>query len=216
MNIKHLAVATLAVAASSAIAAPYNYTVWTASSSSSATGTVGGAGVTFTGPLDGILSNTQNPYYAAYPGDYTSSTVSNAPAVSDNFIQLQGGNQNTYSLTFTKPVNNLVISVLSLGAGGPAEFDFNKSFSILSQGPDQWGGSNTSLSIVGNNLVGSEGSGSILFSGSTTTLSWTLPTLEYWYGFTAATPVATPEPSSIAIFGVGALGLLIRRKRQSR
>jgi hypothetical protein len=217
MNTKYLVVATFATFATSALAAPYNYAAWASSTSSSAVGTVGTDAVTFSGPLSGLLTNYAGGYYDDFPSDYISSTVSNAPATTDNFIQLVGGpGTGTYTLTLTTPVNNLVVSVLSLGGGSSAQFNFDKSFTILSQGPDQWGGSNTSLTQSGDDLVGTEGSGSILFAGSTQTLTWTLPTAENWYGFTVAAPAAVPEPSSIAILGVGALGLLIRRKRTPR
>ena len=78
-------------------------------------------------------------------------------------FQLTGGNSDTYSVTFATPVNNLVVSILSLGqSGDPTAFDFTKSFSILSQGTDYWGGNAHALSMVGDSLIGIEGSGSIL------------------------------------------------------
>ena len=61
-------------------------------------------------------------------------------------------------------------------------------------------------------MFGAEGNGVIQFSGSFTSITFTTPDYENWYGFTVGE--ATPEPSSLILLGSGllALGLLTRRQ----
>ena len=58
-------------------------------------------------------------------------------------------------------------------------------------------------------MIGNEGSGAIVFNGTYSTFSWTVPTPEYWHGFTfgiktteAIVQAETPEPGSVALLGI--------------
>jgi hypothetical protein len=114
---------------------------------------------------------------------------------------------------------NPVLAIWSLGApGSQASFNFTSSepFALEAGGPSaEFGG--TSITVSGNNVLGSEGNGIIQFVGMFDQLTWTNPTFEDYYAFTVGlaggiTP-AIPEPATflIAGLGLGLIGLLRRR-----
>ena len=115
-----------------------------------------------------------------------------------------------------------------------AQFDFiNAMPMFVSGGPNaEYGGS--SITISGNNVFGREGNGTVQFIGSFTSLSWTNPVEEFWYGFDVgiagvggcgcnggggggAGGSGVPEPSTLALFTIAlvpvAAGLWRRRRR---
>ncbi len=96
-----------------------------------------------------------------------------------------------------------------------AQFVFNQAFTIQSGGPNaEYGGA--TITAVGNTISGLEGNGVIQFNGSLTSISWTNPVAENWYGFTVGVPVAAiPEPETYALL-LGGLALLGARARRRR
>jgi len=138
-------------------------------------------------------------------------------------IRLIGGNDSvTDTILFSAPVLNPVMAIWSLGqTGDQAEFDFSKSlvFSIVTGGPtDQYHGG--SITQLNNNISGVEGNGTIQFSGLITSISWTTPVAEDWYGFAVGTAgvSAVPEPSTWAMMILGFMGvgfMAYRRKGRS-
>lgn len=211
-----------------AAAASINYADWTAASPGSVTGNIGSIGLTYTGDLAGAQINNVGfnfwsfsspaPYfngaYNAYSG------VANMPTTSD-IVRLAAavgpGNPNT--VTFSQPVTDPIMLVLSMGQPGNyfVSYSFDQPFSILSSGTGYWGGSPLgSLTASGNTLTGLEGHGAIQFKGTFSSLSWTVDNAENWHGFTLGltTPSGVPDGgASIAFVGAALAGLSLLRRR---
>jgi len=153
--------------------------------------------------------NTWGPEYA-----FTSSTVSNLPNNGDQ-IGILGNGINTAKLSFSSPVSGLVMDIFSLGTwyGYQSEtWTFDQPFTVLSQ---QSGGNNHPFSVYGNSLSGVEATGMIAFTGTFSSLSWTIynPDLATFTVGTLQT-TAVPEPSTYALFGIGALALIVAYRRK--
>ncbi len=210
------------MATSGAQAATITWTQWTSGvsgSPGSATGTLAlspDITVGFSGKTGGLVSN--------YPSWGPSSTyadgaiVDNAPPKAGNIVYLTGGDSTVQTLTFSAPVVNPIMSIWSLGQGGiKASFNFNDATPVLVAGgrSNEYGGS--SITVSGNNVYGNEGNGTVEFIGTYSSLSWTNPTYEGWYGFTVGvTAAAVPEPQSLPllILGLGGVALGLLRRRQ--
>lgn len=163
------------------------------------------------------------------PADpYISDAVENAPPGSD-ILALVGGENQTYRITFSEPVEDPIMAVLSLGPGG-IEYDFDRPFDIVSQGTGFWGGDDKSLTALpGDVLRGDEGHGTIAFSGTFDSLTWTVPEPETWHGVTmgirttqelavgSGNNAVTPEPNGIllAFPALMLVGLTSRRRRKN-
>lgn len=118
---------------------------------------------------------------------YVSTEVPNAPPPCD-LLALSGGNDTIYRVNLSKPIRDPIMSIVSLGSSwNYTTYDFDSPFTILSQGTGYFGGDATRLvQLPGNVLRGNEGHGTIKFLGTFSTFSWTVPTNEYWHGFTFA------------------------------
>jgi hypothetical protein len=116
---------------------------------------------------------------------YISTEVPNAPPGCD-ILALQGGQNQIYRLTLSEAIRDPLMAIVSLGSGSiPTTYDFDSPFTIVSQGTGYWGGTSTSLQqLDGDVLRGTEGHGTIRFLGTFSTFSWTVPTPEYWHGYT--------------------------------
>jgi hypothetical protein len=116
---------------------------------------------------------------------FISAEVENAPPDSD-ILQLQGGQNETYTVTLSEPIKDPIMAILSLGQFAvPTTYDFDSPFVIVSQGVGYFGGSATALRTLPDDVLeGSEGHGTIKFTGTFETFSWTVPTPEAWHGFT--------------------------------
>ncbi|HWR16728.1 MAG TPA: PEP-CTERM sorting domain-containing protein [Terriglobales bacterium] len=201
-----------------------NWTQWsntftTSASAGSASGTSGSISVGYSGELESLLFN----YPSWGPAStFSGGTISNAPPSSGGIVKLFGGNgQVVNTITFSQAVTNPVMAIWSLGQGGVnAQFLFGSSepFTVQSGGgSNEYGG----LSIVscsgGTTICGVEGNGTIQFNGTFSSISWTNPVFENWYGFTVGTFAPTtsvPEPASLLLLAAGLGGLpLLRKKR---
>lgn len=117
---------------------------------------------------------------------YISDDVPNAPPDSD-IIQLSGGNNDRYTITFSESVKDPIMPVLSLGqAGNAITYNFDREFEVVSTGRGYYGDGPFFVKPESGNmvLVGEEGHGTIRFIGTFSTLSWTVPTPEVWHGIT--------------------------------
>ena len=210
-------------AASSALADPVSWSQWsnvvTGNTSGSASASFAAAGVTATykGEIQAFIAN-----YPTYTptGTFSGGTVDNAPPSANGILQIFGGTAaGTNTITFSQAVLNPVIAIWSLGQPGNyvAQFNFDKAFTIQAGGANgEYGGS--SIYSVGNIVYGAEGNGVIQFTGSVTSISWTNPVFENWYGFTVGVPItAVPEPETYALMlaGLGALGFIMRRRKNA-
>ncbi|MCE9560286.1 MAG: PEP-CTERM sorting domain-containing protein [Armatimonadetes bacterium] len=202
-----------------AMAVPYSYVRWnsiTNGASGSATGTITlpdstTVGVTYSGEVRSGQTSAQGIFYWNIPTTYQSALIDNAPTTKD-IITMVGGNSNVKTLTFSRPVTNLAMDILSFGrAGRPVSYTFNHDFSIQNNGPGYWGNGPLGQSSP-NTLTGSEGHGVIMFADTMTSLSWTAPVSEDWYGFTVGVAGAVPEPSSLLALA-GSM-LILRRRRK--
>lgn len=127
-------------------------------------------------------SHTDNQWIPDEP--YVSESVLNAPSLPDN-VFLVGGPGITYTATFSEPLKNPIMPILSLGRDNqPRDYVFDSSFSILSQGLGFWRGTETSLVQSGNTLTGSEGHGTIRFDETLSSISWEIPVAEVTHAFT--------------------------------
>jgi hypothetical protein len=171
---------------------------WTAAT----VGAQGSAQATFPGVLDGGLTLTYSgdlhnaqidgglPYWM--PGTaYTSLAVPNPPVTTDN-IMLAGGMGSVHTLTFSAPIKDPVLAVMSLGSAETTTVcQFDTPFELLSHGPSYYPEGQPLKHLPDNKLSGRESSGAIRFSGTFTTIRWTALIAEPWYGLTVGLP--TPQ-----------------------
>ena len=207
----------LSAAPASAVTTWADWTSATAGAPGSASGSLGGVAVSYSGELDSAVINGASPIWAPN-SSFTGGTVTASPSTVGDAIFLNGNFTGTNTITFASPVVNPVFAIWSLGQPGlEASFNFNATPTFEAGGPNsQFGG--LPITVSGNSVNGREGNGVVQFTGTFSSLSWT-NTFENFYGFTVglngpsgATPV--PEPSTIALVGIGlaGIGLACRRK----
>jgi hypothetical protein len=218
-----LAAAFLAVVGSATAAdAAVVWTTWTepgvqSNTAGSATGSMGGVAVGYTGEMQCVNCYVSNWSPAS---TWEGGPVTSAPP-GNSSIQLFGGGSVLDTITFSAPVVNPVLAIVSLGQGGiNASFDFSTTsgvaFSLAGGGPSaQWGG--VPLTSSGEAVFGVEGNGLVMFQGTYSSISWTNPTFENYYAFTVGSVGAVPEPSTWAMMILGFFGvgfMAYRRKSQ--
>lgn len=181
--------------------------------------------VTYTGEI--LFTQTALGGGPGYPvwdpaSTFTSSTILNAPP--EHIIALLGG-RDAYNrkivntLTFSQPVMNAILAIYSLGQTNVERgygFSNEQPFDIITSGPSSaWGGGFLSQNnfLDHTDLAGREGNGLVQFTGTFSTLSWTVTDYENWSGFTVGVPSAVPEPSTMLLFVSGLVCLASLRKR---
>lgn len=127
-----------------------------------------------------------------YPsGTFTSTNVPTVPT-NANLITQAGYVPAVakHTLTFSQPVTNIVMNVVSLGGmAGVSAYKFDQDFTVLSQNTKCTGSLNNvspitnCLTVSGRTLSGREGSGSLQFTGTYTSISWEVTVPEVYSGF---------------------------------
>lgn len=191
-----------------------------AGAAGSATGTLGGVTVTYSGQLQGLQSNYPSWNSAAF----TSPTIANAPPPGNGAIQMEGGSSYNETITFSSAITDPVFAIWSLGQSGEqAEYIFQVplgSVTLEAGGASsEYGGQ--AIGVTGSTVTGNEGNGVIQINGTFTTITFTTPEYENYYDFTVGNNVTaatlgaspTPEPGSLSLLGLGLAAVAgIRRK----
>lgn len=212
INFKTMAMGVIAAAGVvSGASAQVSWTNWTDASAGApgfASGNMDGISVRYTGEVLFAQTNGVGTNYWQPDAAYISANVPNGPGNSD-IVALVGGNQIVNTITFSQAVTDPLMAILSMGQGGLAvDYVFDANFSILSQGQGYWG-NGTLAQPEANVLRGEEGHGVIQLQGTFTSISWIVPTGEYWHGMTVG---MVPTPGSMALLGLGGV-MSIRRRR---
>ncbi|HNC52732.1 MAG TPA: PEP-CTERM sorting domain-containing protein [Accumulibacter sp.] len=217
MKLKPLAIAALLACSAGAQAAPIYWNTWSSTIAGSLAAPSGTIAVTFAGPAFGVAS----PYPSWTPSATFAdgSIIDNGPVAANGIMQLTGGTDHLNTVSFSVPVVDPVMAIWSLGQGGiDAKFVFaGLSPVFISGGPSaEYGG--VGITVAGDTVSGREANGTIQFKGTYSSISWTNPVFENWYGFNVgiAEAAAVPEPESLPLLlaGLGLLGVAARRKAQ--
>ncbi|HSI59951.1 MAG TPA: hypothetical protein VLA16_20505 [Ideonella sp.] len=168
---------------------------WTTQTGSTVTGTLtlpsGIVKVKFSGPslYFSLTAPGSSDYWVSGTPDAYAAT--GEPTGSDALAFVGGTGTQLYKVSFSKPVTNPVMAVMSLGrAGLPARYVFTQKPTLLSSGVGFYGGCTTCLKVSKKTLTGSEGHGVVQFTGSFSSISWQQPDHEYWHALTLGAPLA--------------------------
>jgi len=215
-----------------------NWVIWSGAPNSFPN-SVPGQGINYATSASGTLIDpvTLETINVTYNGEVTSNSEFNNPTGTDmfnyaaydaptvvsrpprgDFIATTGFGVRTQSLTFSKPVTNLMLALASLGSINiPSSYQFDRTAVVASFGAGKFGNGNLYMKTL-TEVEGNEGNGIVQFTGTFTTLTWYISEQENYSAFNVgiSNTSAVPEPTSLAIFGIGALGVAYRARRKSK
>lgn len=202
---------------SSLLAAPVDWNYWSSSST----------GFIFTaGPTINVTYSSADYHDVIYgiPSWNPTSTwadgtiLSNGLTQNNNVMQIFGGTSTVNTLSFSQPVIDPVLAIWSLGSvvQGSASFVFTglNPINIVGGPSAEYGGS--PLTLTGVTVSGIEGNGSIQFLGTYSSISWTNPQFEDYYGFNVGILGVIPEPGSLLLASLLGAWLLGKSRIRSK
>lgn len=164
-----------------------------------------------------------NSYWSSRNFNGTTYISANVPTLPPNGdrIAVAGNGIPIQTLNFAQPVSNIVMNIWSLGNPSTlGSWVFNQPFTILSQNAGQYSSAPYALRSAANNtLNGYEGSGTLQFTGTFSSLSWQVVNPEVYavwnIGVTSASVNPIPEPGTWAAAAllVGGAAFMRWRKR---
>lgn len=203
----------LLVVSSMANASLVSWVDWNNATNGSLTVNGSTSSVSITGDAPNNLI-TDNNHYDNSTTNYGDPSGTFAGLEPTDIIQLV--DSGTFTINFGQTVIDPYMALISVGQPNySVSYTFSDDFSVISSGPEHWVPSSYGYSQPSSNvLVGEEYSGIIQFSGAFDSITFTTDKYEYWHGFNFGVKnAAVPEPSILALFGFGLVGLGLHRRR---